>query len=264
MKIKYLIVILTILLFVLACGKTEVIQPEPEPEPEPEPVSAESCFDSILNQGEEGVDCGGPCKACVSCTDGIQNQREEGVDCGGPCEACATCSDSVRNQDEEGIDCGGACKPCPVEKYEIYSEEYLALNNKMKPNMKAVFLKSTVPAGLEIGESYVFAMGITNTMETEEVFLIDVNFKDAEDLVTNPIEVDEETVLSWFEKNDWGEYSLDKYENEPIPVGVTVGENIAPGVLTKPGYYYFEVEVTYQAKYSKKEYVKVDFNFKVK
>ncbi|MDG1477484.1 MAG: T9SS type A sorting domain-containing protein, partial [Vicingaceae bacterium] len=50
-----------------------------------------TCTDGIQNQGETGVDCGGPCPACPppSCTDGIQNQGETGVDCGGPnCPAC--------------------------------------------------------------------------------------------------------------------------------------------------------------------------------
>lgn len=48
-----------------------------------------SCFDSFHNQGEEGIDCGGPCAtACPTCVDGIPNQSEEGVDCGGPCPSC--------------------------------------------------------------------------------------------------------------------------------------------------------------------------------
>jgi hypothetical protein len=44
-----------------------------------------TCNDGIQNQGETGVDCGGPCPACPSCTDGIKNQGETGIDCGGPC-----------------------------------------------------------------------------------------------------------------------------------------------------------------------------------
>ncbi len=53
-----------------------------------------TCSDGIQNQGETGVDCGGPCAACstttpaATCSDGIQNQGETGVDCGGPCAAC--------------------------------------------------------------------------------------------------------------------------------------------------------------------------------
>jgi len=47
-----------------------------------------TCSDGIQNQGETGVDCGGPCIACPTCNDGIQNQGETGIDCGGPCAAC--------------------------------------------------------------------------------------------------------------------------------------------------------------------------------
>ena len=55
------------------------------------PPPSGTCFDGIQNQGETGIDCGGPCPACPtppSCSDGIQNQGETGIDCGGPCPAC--------------------------------------------------------------------------------------------------------------------------------------------------------------------------------
>ncbi len=47
-----------------------------------------TCRDRIKNQGEEGVDCGGPCKPCATCHDGIKNQGEMNIDCGGPCPSC--------------------------------------------------------------------------------------------------------------------------------------------------------------------------------
>jgi len=48
-----------------------------------------TCSDGIKNQGEQGVDCGGPCGAvCPSCADGLMNQNESAVDCGGPCDPC--------------------------------------------------------------------------------------------------------------------------------------------------------------------------------
>lgn len=56
--------------------------------------SEPSCSDGIRNQGEEDVDCGGPCDDCASCSDGIKNQGEKGTDCGGP---CSPCKDSCRN-----------------------------------------------------------------------------------------------------------------------------------------------------------------------
>ena len=98
----------------------------------------ENCFDGIRNQGEESVDCGGPCTACVTgcdtdldaynyvpeadieepcetCFDGIQNGDEAGVDCGGSypgCPSCASCADGIQNQGEESVDCGGPCTAC--------------------------------------------------------------------------------------------------------------------------------------------------------
>ncbi|MBU0757371.1 MAG: hypothetical protein KKF44_04845 [Nanoarchaeota archaeon] len=72
-----------------------------------------TCFDSLKNQGEEGVDCGGICKPCPGCSDGILNQGEEGIDCGGPCFPCPNCNDDIQNQDETDTDCGGkVCTPC--------------------------------------------------------------------------------------------------------------------------------------------------------
>lgn len=92
------------------------------------PPPAETCSDGIQNQGETGVDCGGPCAACPSCNDGIQNQGETDVDCGGPCSACPTCSDGVQNGDETGVDCGGSCSPCDTggecSYFLLYEEDF--------------------------------------------------------------------------------------------------------------------------------------------
>ena len=71
----------------------EFIQSQPLPDFGPNLyfiIIAESgtCDDDLQNQGESGVDCGGPCPACPSCEDGIQNQGETEIDCGGPCTSC--------------------------------------------------------------------------------------------------------------------------------------------------------------------------------
>ncbi len=48
-----------------------------------------SCSDGLKNchngQCELLIDCGGSCNACPTCTDKIKDQGEEGLDCGGPC-----------------------------------------------------------------------------------------------------------------------------------------------------------------------------------
>jgi len=54
------------------------------------PSGSASCSDGLHNQGEEGIDCGGPCPvSCPTCIDGKKNHGEESVDCGGPCRACS-------------------------------------------------------------------------------------------------------------------------------------------------------------------------------
>jgi Cys-rich repeat protein len=65
---------------------------EPVEEQDCTPTTTATCNDGILNQGESGVDCGGPCDTCKSCHDDIQNCHsgdcEDGIDCGGPCIPC--------------------------------------------------------------------------------------------------------------------------------------------------------------------------------
>jgi len=58
-----------------------------------------TCFDEVKNQGELGIDCGGPCPECPpSCEDRILNGDELGIDCGGEsCQPCATCDDNIQN-----------------------------------------------------------------------------------------------------------------------------------------------------------------------
>ena len=72
-----------------------------------------TCFDGIKNNGETGIDCGGPCPPCPTCDDGIKNQEETGIDCGGPCPPCPGCDNGIKDSFEEGVDCGGPCPPCP-------------------------------------------------------------------------------------------------------------------------------------------------------
>ena len=50
-----------------------------------------------------------------TCLDGLRNNGENGIDCGGPCKSCTSCNDGVRNGDETGIDCGGSCPDCVIQ-----------------------------------------------------------------------------------------------------------------------------------------------------
>ncbi len=76
----------------------------------------ENCYDGILNNGEQFVDCGGPnCEPCDHCINGVFEpfEGETCTDCGGECGACPQCRNCVKDGDEVGIDCGGTnCGPC--------------------------------------------------------------------------------------------------------------------------------------------------------
>ncbi|MFT5973598.1 MAG: hypothetical protein ACI9A8_002369, partial [Cryomorphaceae bacterium] len=58
-----------------------------------------TCFDEVKNQGEVGIDCGGPCPDCLpTCDDRVLNGTEQFIDCGGEdCVPCATCEDNIQN-----------------------------------------------------------------------------------------------------------------------------------------------------------------------
>ncbi len=104
------------------CGTTKNKPPEVK-----ECEYIPSCENGIKDPGEEGIDCGGPCKPCATCYDGIKNCHdgacEQGIDCGGPCKPCASCYDGIKNCHdgacEQDVDCGGPCKPCPKPFIEM-------------------------------------------------------------------------------------------------------------------------------------------------
>jgi hypothetical protein len=47
-----------------------------------------TCGANGCESGEDCNSCSQDCGACPTCSDGVQNQGESGVDCGGPCAAC--------------------------------------------------------------------------------------------------------------------------------------------------------------------------------
>jgi hypothetical protein len=83
----------------------------------PNAANGTSCSDgnacTVNDSCQNGACTSGPATGCT-CSDGIKNQGETGIDCGGPCAACPTCSDHIKNQGETGVDCGGPCAACLV------------------------------------------------------------------------------------------------------------------------------------------------------
>lgn len=70
----------------------------------------ENCYDGVQNNGEAGVDCGGPCELCDPCTNGLWDADlgETWVDCGGECGECDQSNNGIQDGDESGVDCGGS------------------------------------------------------------------------------------------------------------------------------------------------------------
>lgn len=68
--------------------------------------STPTCFDGIQNQGETGVDCGGPCPACVV----TQTCSSVGGSCKpDACSTYASCADLSSGQCDSGNCCSGSC-----------------------------------------------------------------------------------------------------------------------------------------------------------
>jgi hypothetical protein len=69
-----------------------------------------TCIDGVQNNGETGVDCGGP--NCPDCPPGQgcmgPGDCTSGVCTGNVCQAPA-CNDGVENGGETDVDCGGPC-----------------------------------------------------------------------------------------------------------------------------------------------------------
>lgn len=72
-----------------------------------------SCSDTIKNQDESDVDCGGMCgkcadgKGCKAAADCQSSFCSKGSLCLTP-----SCTDGEKNQDELDVDCGGKCRRC--------------------------------------------------------------------------------------------------------------------------------------------------------
>lgn len=85
-------------------------------------VQQATCSDGIQNQGEEDVDCGGPCQQCspktttLPVTSTITTTAKPSTITKPAVIETPTCFDGIKNQGEEETDCGGPCQSCPQER----------------------------------------------------------------------------------------------------------------------------------------------------
>ncbi len=92
-------------------------------------VPKPTCNDSIKNQNETDIDCGGVCAPCYNgkqclldsdCYSGYCNPETK------ICENAPTCNDNIKNQDETDIDCGGPCRKCGAGKHCVSDADCLS------------------------------------------------------------------------------------------------------------------------------------------
>lgn len=108
---------------------------------------AASCSKTIDNTG--------------NCTDGVKNQGEQGIDCGGPCPgACASCADGIMNQGETSVDCGGPCDPCyPALRARINNQPWTSNSRNAQQTATGIRIFGT-------GQLQNFTLWYTGPMET--------------------------------------------------------------------------------------------------
>jgi len=76
------------------------------------------CFNNLKDHGEEGIDCGGPCTACIVTT--VPRPRLTTIPSittlpkttSSTAPPIRLCFNGVWDVGEEGVDCGGTCPPC--------------------------------------------------------------------------------------------------------------------------------------------------------
>ncbi len=108
------------------------------------------CNDGIKNQGEEDVDCGGPCLPCPTCYDGIKNQGEMSTDKGGPnCDPDGGSLVQIGDFHEEGFvfwidETGKRGKICAwdVLDYSNWSDAKLACEEHVEGGFSNWYLPS--------------------------------------------------------------------------------------------------------------------------
>ncbi|MBI2659026.1 hypothetical protein HYX05_02915 [Candidatus Woesearchaeota archaeon] len=126
----------------LALSNLAAAPPPPPPESPPAPGGGVDSGSSTINNSQSNASA-----ASATCSDSLKNQNETDVDCGGSCTKCAnqklclgnadcqssycnpngrcsspSCTDGWKNQNEIGIDCGGSCTPCTNQSQQAATQ----------------------------------------------------------------------------------------------------------------------------------------------
>lgn len=154
--------------------------------------------------------------------------------------------------------------PNKLVSYELSDEMLEQIKQKVTKGTKSSFLTSSYPTGIKVGQSHTYAFGMTNMERNEKEFSFEIKFRQGRDINNNPIAgINAETMKKWFEGNNYEYQTLGNYEQAFIPVGITPREEIAPGMPTLVGTYYFELEIQYNEGHYWSKYDSKEFSIKV-
>jgi hypothetical protein len=113
-----------------------------------------------------------------------------------------------------------------------------AIDEQLVPGVKSV-----IPVNykkMKYGDTFVFGIGIRNTFNLPDDFLVSVYFDKAYDKYMNVIDTDEDTMNSWI-KTKFEPFTLDQDETQAVSVVMEVGYTMS-GVKPAAGTYVFDVE----------------------
>jgi|GEM_PF-5980802 len=125
----------------------------------------------------------------------------------------------------------------------------------LKPGVDVCMAKNFAKG--KVGDTVVIGYGISNIMPTEEEFVFNITFFKVQDKFgSGTTTADKETMLQWTKDTDFigMKYTLKTMEKQLLPVTVTIGQELAPNVPTKPGTYIFNIRAYRLNKGFKEDY----------
>ncbi|MBU0535681.1 MAG: hypothetical protein KKE20_01855 [Nanoarchaeota archaeon] len=131
--------------------------------------------------------------------------------------------------------------------YELSSEEE-AKATQFEQAKKTMI--STPYKIMQVGDVYVFGLGIKNVMPKEGNFRVALHFKEAKTTggVATLIEgTEDDAMITWLGKNRFGIEKIGSGQEKVLPLIVEVKPTIGPGENTIPGSYVFDVMVEYES-----------------
>ncbi|MFC1753765.1 hypothetical protein ACFL96_10300 [Thermoproteota archaeon] len=158
-----------------------------------------------------------------------------------------TQADSQPADDTTDTAPAGTADAAPDDSYALSSEEEAKAKN-FESGRKTMI--STPYKIMQVGDVYVFGVGIKNILPGEYNFRIQLHFSEAKTtggLATLMEGTDEDTMLGWMGKNRFSQIKIAPNEETVVPLIVYVGSDIGPGESTGPGSYDFDIGVEYES-----------------